>query len=90
MHSHDPKLMDATRLSCFSAVGDGMHVELAAEADGGVLVSFREDEALGLQVVLHGRPQDVVLSLADLKRAISKAESEVHRESFYDQGSSEC
>ena len=84
MHSHDPKLINSTRLACFSAVGDGMHVELAAEADGEVLVSFREDESLGLQVVLHGRSRDVSLSLSDLKRAISLAESEVHRESFYD------
>jgi len=84
MHLHDPKLIDSTRLSCFSAVGDGMHVELAVEADGEVLISFREDEVLGLQAIIHGRPQDVVVSLADLKRAISFAESEVHRESFYE------
>ncbi|TDP06509.1 hypothetical protein DFR39_109190 [Roseateles asaccharophilus] len=87
MHVQDPEMLPNLRLSCFSAVGDGMHVEVS-RPDGmpspDPLMTFREDEELGMQVVLHGSDHDVVLSLAELKRAIAFAASEVHRESFYE------
>ena len=87
MHVQDPEILPNLRLSCFSAVGDGMHVEVS-RPDGLLppdpLMTFREDEQLGMQVVLHGSDHDVVFSLAELQRAIAFAASEVHRESFYE------
>jgi len=87
MHVRDHELLPNLRLSCFSAVGDGMHVEVS-RPDGAPspepLMTFREGEELGMQVVLHGSDHDVVFSLAELQRAITFAASEVHRESFYD------
>ena len=50
-----------------------------------ILFTFREDEQLGLQAVLHWPEEDIVLPLGELKRAINYAEDEVHKESYYDQ-----
>jgi len=76
------------RLTRFSAVGDGMHLEVSAHASESPridpILTFREDEQLGLQVVVHLDAGDVAFSLAELKSAIGAAEADVHRESSYD------
>jgi hypothetical protein len=86
MHAHKPQVLAALELSRFSAAGDGMHVEVAAPDPNaaGPFLSFREDEVLGMQVLLHLPNGDLAFPLAELKRAIAFAEAEVHRESFYD------
>lgn len=87
MHVHEPEVLSKLLLSRFSATGDGMHVEISrpsGEAFSGPLITFREDEELGLQVVLHGHTHDVVFPLSELQRAIEFAIAEVHKESFYD------
>jgi hypothetical protein len=65
-----------------------MHLEVSAPADSGrdtgPLLTFREDEVLGHQVVFHLDDHDVAISLAELKAAIVAAESDVRRESSYD------
>lgn len=85
MHLQNPLVLDQVRLTKFSAVGDGMHIELASPISADPLLTFREDEQLGLQAVIHLADQDMVFPLAELKRALVMAELEVHRESFYDQ-----
>jgi hypothetical protein len=84
MHLRNPSIIHQLRLTRFSAVGDGMHIELAGENGADPFVTFREDEQLGLQAVVHLIDRDVVFPLAELKRAIAIAEDEVHTESFYD------
>ncbi len=84
MHLQNPKLIKEPQFMLFSAVGDGMHLELRTEPLGESVMSFREDEVLGKQAVLHLASQDIVISLVDLKRAIELAEIEVHCEAFYD------
>jgi len=85
MHTSDPEYVDILGLRCFSAVGDGMHVEVTGRpSDPSLpLLTFRADDILGLQVVLHGET-DVAFPLSELKRAIALADAEVHPESFYD------
>lgn len=85
MHTSDPEYVAVLRLQCFSAVGDGMHVEATGRPSNPSLplVTFRADENLGMQVVLHG-DTDVAFPLSELKRAIALADVEVHPESFYD------
>jgi hypothetical protein len=86
MHAHKPHVLASLALSRFSAVGDGMHVEVTASGPNtvGSFLSFREDEVLGMQVLLHLPDGDLAFPLAELKRAIAFAEVEVHREPFYD------
>lgn len=85
MHSHNPKVLDAIKLQCFSATEDGMHVELVESKDNpSPLITFREDESLGMQVLLHLHDRDLAFPLAELERAIAFAKQEVHKESFYD------
>ena len=86
MHAKDTTFLPTLALVRFSAHDDGMHVE----AGGGQtqehqpLITFRADETLGFQVVLHRAEGDVSFPLDELKRAIEYAEQEVHPESFYD------
>jgi hypothetical protein len=65
-----------------------MHLECAAPPSEGKhadpLFTFREDESLGLQVVVHLDGRDIAFPLSELKSVIVAAESEVHRESAYD------
>lgn len=77
--------MAVLQVQCFSAVGDAMHVEVVDRPSNSslMLVTFRADEDLGMQVVLHG-DADVAFPLSGLKRAIALADAEVHPESFYD------
>ncbi len=90
MHTKDPTLIYQLELTMFSAVGDGMHVEVSGNVGGpqgrvpDPFITFREDEELGKQVVIHCTTGDLAFPLEELKRAIAVAESEVHRESFYD------
>lgn len=88
MHTEKPEILPEIRLSRFSAVGDGMHVEVSAPVEAvdtaGPILTFREDERLGKQVVLHFPDRDIVFPLSELQRAITYAEAEVHKESFYD------
>ena len=87
MQTEKPVLLPELRLSLFSAVGDGMHVEVSApagtRAPPGPFLTFREDETLGKQVVLHTSGGDVAFPLSELSRAIALAEAEVRKESFY-------
>jgi hypothetical protein len=73
-------------LQCFSATGDGMHLEAIGRpsAPHDPFMTFRADEQGGMQVLLHGLNGDVAFPLAELKRAIAIAEQEVHPESFFD------
>lgn len=90
MHTKDPKLIEQLALTMFSATGDGMHVEVSEKERGpegkapDPFITFREDEVLGKQVIIHCQGGDIAFSLEELKRAITVAESEVHKESFYD------
>lgn len=88
MHTDAPAILTDIRLGRFSAQGDGMHVELSSPATRSTpLLTFRHDEALGLQVVIHaGDPgdPDVSMSLQDLERAIAFAKAEVRNEASYD------
>jgi hypothetical protein len=88
VHTRDPLVLSKLRLTRFSAVGDGMHLEVSAHPSesprGDPLLTFREDELLGLQVVVHLEHGDVAFSQSELKSAISAAEADVHRESSYD------
>ena len=84
MHLRNPRVIDQVRLTQFSAVGDGMHIEVAGSDSADPFLTFRADEQLGLQAVIHLTDRDVVIPLAELKRAIAVAEDEVHTESFYD------
>jgi hypothetical protein len=93
MHVSKPTVLEKLRLSRFSATEDGMHVEVSVFSSNPaesttVLFTFREDENLGMQVVLHGSG-DIAFPLAELKAAIRYAEAEVHKESFYDSPSSQ-
>ncbi len=84
MHSN-PKVLDAIKLQYFSATEDGMHVELVQSMDNPEpLITFREDESLGMQVLLHLHGRDLAFPLSELERAIAVAKQEVHKESFYD------
>jgi len=84
MHAQNPKLLANIMLQCFSAGEDGMHVELVESKESPQpLISFREDDALGLQVLLHMHDRDLAFPLAELERAIAFAKMEVHKESFY-------
>lgn len=87
MHSLDLDYVPVLQFQCFSAVGDGMHLEVRGRPNGSALplMTFRADETLGMQVVIHGAT-DVAFPLGELKRAISLAEAEGHSESFYDVG----
>ena len=85
MHLRNTLVLDRVRLTSLAAVGDGTHIEIAPPDRADPLLTFREDERLGLQAVIHLPDKDVVFPLADLKRAIAAAEREVHTESFYDQ-----
>jgi hypothetical protein len=62
-----------------------MHLEVSADPGesprADPILTFREDEKSGMQVVVHLENRDVAFSLADLKSAISAAEAEVRRES---------
>lgn len=88
----NPEFIEKLCLWTFSASGDGMHVEITRadkdgkEIDTKTIVTFREDEERGKQVVLHasGNKNDLVIPLSEFKRAIEFAEREVHCESFYD------
>jgi hypothetical protein len=84
MHSKNPLVLSEVRLVRFSAVGDGMHIELTEPGSSGALLTFREDDQLGFQVVVHLVAKDVAFPLSELKRAIGLAEADVHTESFYD------
>ena len=88
MHTRDPVVLSKLRLTRFSAVGDGMHLEVSAHPGetprADPILTFREDEQLGLQVVVHLENSDVAFSLSELKSAISAAEADVRRESSYD------
>ena len=60
MHTQNPKLLANIMLQRFSASEDGMHVELVKSKESPQpLITFREDEALGMQVLLH--TQDRIL-----------------------------
>lgn len=91
MHLGNPHIFKQIALASFSAVNDGMHIEIVLtdgngnEIQGSPIITFREDEELGLQVVIHREKYDVVFPLSELKRAILVAEEEVHREACYDQ-----
>jgi hypothetical protein len=65
-----------------------MHLECAAplneSAHADPIITFREDESLGLQVVVHLDGRDIAFPLSELKSAISAAEFDVRRESSYD------
>jgi hypothetical protein len=61
-----------------------MHIEIASPGAADAMLTFREDEQLGFQVVVHLAEKDVAFPLSELKRAITVAETEVHTESFYD------
>ena len=88
VHTHEPVVLSRLRLTRFSAVGDGMHLEVSAHVSEpprtDPILTFREDEQLGLQVVVHLEAGDIAFSLAELKSAIGAAEADVHRESSYD------
>jgi hypothetical protein len=85
MHNHNPKLLESIKLQLFSATEDGMHVELVESKDDlQPLITFREDENLGMQVLLHLQDRDLAFPLIELERAIEFARQEVHKESFYD------
>jgi len=87
MHTQELEVFSMLLLSRFSAVGDGMHVEISGSIEGirsSPLITVREDEELGLQVVLHAPGRDVAFPLSELQRAIEFAIAEVHKESFYD------
>jgi hypothetical protein len=88
VHTQAPVVLSRLSLTRFSAVGDGMHLEVSAPANEGnsaePFLTFREDELLGLQVVVHLDGRDVAFPLSELKLAIATAESDVHRESSYD------
>ena len=84
MHSHNPKTLASILLQRFSATEDGIHVELVASKDNPQpLMTFREDEVLGVQVVLHTQDSDFAFPLVELERAIAFAKQEVHKESFF-------
>jgi len=84
MHTQNPKLLANIMLQRFSASEDGMHVELVESKESPQpLITFREDEALGMQVLLHTQDRDLAFPLAELERAIAFARMEVHKESFY-------
>lgn len=89
MHTYNPKVLDKLAIAYFSAVGDGMHVELcppgaSARVPEQPFMTFREDEELGKQVVIHCQAGDLAFPLEELKRAIAIVDLEVHKESFYD------
>lgn len=88
MHAEDAEFLPTLCLARFSAVADGMHVEVSApphaRESARPFITFREDEQLGKQVILHSSAQDVSFPLSELRRAIAFAEMEVHKESFYD------
>ena len=85
MHTSNPEWIPTLHLQKFSAAEDGMHVEATGRprAPAAPIMTFRADDLLGMQVVLHGQ-DDVAFPLSELKRAIALAEVEVHPESFYD------
>ena len=89
MCSRNPVIFGRARLTWAGTADDGMHLELAAweSADPMLnpILSFREDEQSGQQVIIHLADKDVVLPPMDLKLAISEAELGVHKESFYDE-----
>jgi hypothetical protein len=90
MHTNSPLLLTDIRLSRFSAHDDGMHVELSSSTDHpGPVLTFRQDEALGTQVVIHPSDRDIALSLQDLEKAIAFARAEVRSESSCDPPSSD-
>lgn len=90
MHIEKPKYIERLCIDSFSAVGDGMHVEIALtdelneRSSDSPIVTFREDEERGMQVVIHRDEYDVIFPLEEMKRAIEIAEQEVHCESHYD------
>lgn len=90
MHIENPEVLEKIALATFSATGDGMHVEVTKadkngkEIDNNPIITFREEDGVGLQVVIHGNQNDIIFPLSELKRAIDFAEKEVHCESFYD------
>ncbi len=84
MHTHNPRMLESILLQRFSATEDGMHVELVESKDNPQpLMTFREDEARGMQVLLHTQNRDLAFPLAELERAIAFAKLEVHKESFF-------
>ena len=91
MNLEKPIKYEKVSLAKFSATGDGMHIEIALKDESGneikesPIITFREEENEGLQVVVHKEGNDIVFPLSELKRAISFAEQEVHSETFYDE-----
>jgi hypothetical protein len=85
MHSQNPEILDTIKLQLFSATEDGMHVEIVvAKDEPEPLITFREDESHGMQVLLHLHDRDLAFPLSELERAIAFATEKVHKESFYD------
>lgn len=84
MHSQNLKMVETVMLQRFSAVADGMHFEVVVSKEKPEpLISFREDEDHGMQVILHLNDGGIAFPLAELERAIAFAREEVHKESFY-------
>jgi len=85
MRAHKPEVFHTVIQQKCSVAGDGMHVELIASMDSPApLINFREDEKLGMQVLLHSADRDVAFLLAELESAITWAKQVVHMEPFYD------
>lgn len=88
MHLKEPEFLKSLALQHFSAVGDGMHLEVirrrSPDAPSPIL-SFRKSQGGELQVAIHWPDRDLVIPVSELKRIIEIAEVEVQNETFYDQ-----
>jgi hypothetical protein len=91
MIPQNPKLIEGLCLARFSAVGDGMHVEVTENNEEGKekssnpIFTFRLSEDHVLQIIVHGKEHDLIIPVSELKKAIAYAEIETKSESFYDQ-----
>ncbi len=86
------KTVNRLYLQRFSAVGDGMHLELCIADDAGALAvdqkpyplaSIKADERGRLMFVIYTPDGDVTISVTEIERAIHAAKSEVHPEAYY-------
>ena len=88
------KITELTKvhLQIASPSGDGMNLELCAEADNprfsdgslNPVMWFRSDQEGELKFVASTKHGPVSIPLKDLENAIAVAKKEVHSESYYD------
>lgn len=78
-------------LQRFSAVGDGMHLELCqaddlgniVEEESDPIITIRADSGDDLKFVVYSDSGIVSIPLSEIERAIKVAKEEVHSEDFY-------